>query len=58
MDDDFYGRVKNIENKLKGVPHERKPKDLNRAIGKMIRIIVLACIFIKNMLRNNVVTII
>lgn len=33
MDEDFYGRVKNIEAQLKGVPHEKKPKDLYRAIG-------------------------
>lgn len=32
-DQDFSGRVKNIEDKLKGVSHEKKPRDLHRAIG-------------------------
>lgn len=36
MDQDFSGRVKNIEDKLKGMAYDKKPKDLNRAIGKTI----------------------
>ncbi|XP_071445763.1 uncharacterized protein Mical isoform X2 [Hetaerina americana] len=35
-DGDFSGRVKNIEDKLKGnAPVEKRPKDLLRAIGKI-----------------------
>jgi len=38
MDPDFSGRVKNIEEKLRGIPvTEKKPKDLLRAIGKYLR---------------------
>ncbi|XP_046672413.1 F-actin-monooxygenase Mical isoform X4 [Homalodisca vitripennis] len=35
MDPHFSGRVKNIEDKLRGIAHEKKPKDLHRAIGKI-----------------------
>lgn len=41
-DQDFSGRVKNIEDKLKGVAHDKKPKDLRRAIGQYIK-----CYFLK-----------
>jgi len=34
-DEDFSGRVKHIEDKLRGVAPEKKPKDLHRAIGKI-----------------------
>jgi len=34
MDQDFSGRVKHIEDKLKGA-YDKKPKDLHRAIGKI-----------------------
>lgn len=33
-DNEFSGRIKNIEDKLKGtISSEKKPKDLLRAIG-------------------------
>ncbi|XP_076297907.1 molecule interacting with CasL isoform X3 [Lasioglossum baleicum] len=36
IDEEFSGRIKNIEDKLKGsAPSERKPRDLLRAIGKI-----------------------
>ncbi|CAK9803584.1 [F-actin]-monooxygenase Mical [Anthophora plagiata] len=36
IDEEFSGRIKNIEDKLKGTtPTEKKPKDLMRAIGKI-----------------------
>ncbi|XP_023314724.1 F-actin-monooxygenase Mical isoform X3 [Trichogramma pretiosum] len=36
VDEDFSGRIKNIEEKLKGtVATDKKPKDLLRAIGKI-----------------------
>ncbi|XP_053994798.1 F-actin-monooxygenase Mical isoform X2 [Hylaeus volcanicus] len=36
IDEEFSGRIKNIEDKLKGsTPSEKKPKDLLRAIGKI-----------------------
>lgn len=37
MDEEFSGRIKNIEDKLKGTtPTEKKPKDLLRAIGSFL----------------------
>jgi hypothetical protein len=40
MDEGFSGRIKSIEEKLKGTASaEKKPKDLLRAIGKQISII-------------------
>ncbi|XP_046409938.1 F-actin-monooxygenase Mical isoform X1 [Neodiprion fabricii] len=37
-DEEFSGRIKNIEDKLKGTaPTEKKPRDLLRAIGKIER---------------------
>lgn len=34
FDKDFSGRIKNIEDKLRGaLPTDKKPKDLLRAIG-------------------------
>ncbi|XP_015127191.1 F-actin-monooxygenase Mical isoform X4 [Diachasma alloeum] len=36
MDEDFSGRIKNMEDKLRGAtPTEKKPRDLLRAIGKI-----------------------
>ncbi|XP_012287376.1 F-actin-monooxygenase Mical isoform X2 [Orussus abietinus] len=36
IDEEFSGRIKNIEDKLRGnTPAEKKPKDLLRAIGKI-----------------------
>ncbi|KAG7211474.1 hypothetical protein KM043_010752 [Ampulex compressa] len=36
IDEEFSGRIKNIEDKLRGsAPSEKKPKDLLRAIGKI-----------------------
>ncbi|XP_076636191.1 molecule interacting with CasL isoform X2 [Colletes latitarsis] len=36
IDEEFSGRIKNIEDKLKGsTPSEKKPRDLLRAIGKI-----------------------
>nr|XP_033322979.1 F-actin-monooxygenase Mical isoform X2 [Megalopta genalis] len=36
IDEEFSGRIKNIEDKLKGSgPSEKKPRDLLRAIGKI-----------------------
>ncbi|KZC12108.1 Protein-methionine sulfoxide oxidase Mical [Dufourea novaeangliae] len=36
IDEEFSGRIKNIEDKLKGAtPSEKKPRDLLRAIGKI-----------------------
>lgn len=36
MDDDFSGRIKNIEDKLRGTAAtEKKPRDLLRAIGEL-----------------------
>ncbi|XP_034941558.1 F-actin-monooxygenase Mical [Chelonus insularis] len=36
MDEDFSGRIKDIEDKLRGTaPTEKKPRDLLRAIGKI-----------------------
>ncbi len=38
VDPEFSGRIKNIEDKLRRVPvSEKKPKDLNRAIGKKLK---------------------
>lgn len=37
MDEDFSGRIKNIEDKLRGsAATEKKPRDLLRAIGVYI----------------------
>jgi len=37
MDEEFSGRIKNFEAKLKGtIPLEKKPRDLLRAIGLYI----------------------
>jgi hypothetical protein len=33
-DENFSGRIKNLEEKLKGTISDKKPKDLRRAIGK------------------------
>jgi hypothetical protein len=33
MDKDFSGRIKTLEEKLKGTAVDKKPKDLRRAIG-------------------------
>ncbi|PSN38132.1 hypothetical protein C0J52_08223, partial [Blattella germanica] len=35
IDENFSGRIKNIEEKLKGNISDKKPKDLRRAIGKI-----------------------
>lgn len=36
MDEDFSGRIKNMEDKLRGAtPTDKKPRDLLRAIGKV-----------------------
>lgn len=36
MDDDFSGRIKDIEDKLRGTTSsEKKPRDLLRAIGNI-----------------------
>ncbi|XP_063986319.1 F-actin-monooxygenase MICAL3 isoform X6 [Diachasmimorpha longicaudata] len=36
MDEDFSGRIKNMEDKLRGAtPTDKKPRDLLRAIGKI-----------------------
>ena len=35
VDEEFSGRIKNFEEKLKGTtPSDKKPKDLLRSIGK------------------------
>lgn len=38
-DEDFSGRIKNLEAKLKGTPVDKKPKDLLRAIGMVVFIL-------------------
>ncbi|KAJ9597109.1 hypothetical protein L9F63_027000, partial [Diploptera punctata] len=35
IDENFSGRIKNLEEKLKGTITDKKPKDLRRAIGKI-----------------------
>lgn len=41
IDEGFSGRIKNIEEKLKGTAStEKKPKDLLRAIGKCIPLLI------------------
>jgi hypothetical protein len=35
VDKDLSGRIKTLEEKLKGTAADKKPKDLRRAIGKV-----------------------
>ena len=54
IDENFSGRIKNLEEKLKGTITDKKPKDLRRAIGIILPYIIFfnklyfKCSYIKN----------